>query len=326
MGEKITFLFSGQGSQYYRMGYELYNTLPMFRQNVDRLDSIYKDKTGRSLVSAIFDGGHSIASKFDNILYTHPALFVVQYSLAVCLANRGILPTRVLGASLGECVSLVVAGVLTPEDMLEVLIRQAVLFDRECVPGGMIAILRDPEFYRDNPEIFQGCDMAALNIKALFCVAADEKSLDATEAHLKFLNITHERLPVRQPFHSSILDDLRGRFLQTFEGVRFNQSSIEVISSMATNVPDPFDPEYMWNVIRSPILFYDTIKQLSWDEEMIYVDVGPSGTLANFVKYNLPKQGYDRLFTIMTPFGDDLANYNKLINELCQPVALEGVC
>ena len=51
---------------------------------------------------------------FDNLLHTHPALFMVQYSLAQTLLRRGMKPDVVLGYSLGEWVALAVSGALPP--------------------------------------------------------------------------------------------------------------------------------------------------------------------------------------------------------------------
>ena len=41
MHKPIVFMFSGQGSQYFHMGKALYQSLPTFRNSMDRLDNKY---------------------------------------------------------------------------------------------------------------------------------------------------------------------------------------------------------------------------------------------------------------------------------------------
>jgi len=65
-------------------------------------------------------------------------------------------------------------------------------------------------------------------------------------------------------------------------------------------------------VIRKPILFQQTVQALENRQVYVYLDLGPSGTLANFVKYNMTKQSQSKSFPILTPFGQSLPNLRKV--------------
>jgi bacillaene synthase trans-acting acyltransferase len=324
MNKKITFLFSGQGSQYHQMGRDLYKSLPKFRDRIHQMDDIYLAKTGRSLVKAIYGHDSGTEQKFDNVLYTHPALVAIQYSLASVLMSEGVMPDRLIGTSLGESVALAVGGVLTPAEMLAITIKQSIILDDESIRGGMIAILESPEFFANNPDIFLGCDLAAVNMQKLICIAGSTDSLKKTEAQLKNKKVIYEVLPVKQPFHSSVLESVREKFIECSSGLNFRKSRMEIVSSMTTGKIHDINNTYSWDVIRKPILFNETIEKISPDKDMIYIDIGPSGTLANLVKYNLPKNRYDKIFSIITPFGDSVSNYKKLINEFHQSTLFAG--
>jgi len=69
---------------------------------------------------------------------------------------------------------------------------------------------------------------------------------------------------------------------------------------------------YFWEVIRKPILFQQTVQALENRQVYVYLDLGPSGTLANFVKYNMTKQSQSKSFPILTPFGQSLPNLRKV--------------
>ena len=72
-------------------------------------------------------------------------------------------------------------------------------------------------------------------------------------------------------------------------------------------------PEFFWTVVRGSIRFRDTIATLERDGPFRYIDVGPSGTLANFVKYGLPAGSRSTAFPTLTPFGRDRKNLAALL-------------
>lgn len=325
MSSKITFLFSGQGSQYYQMGRELYMKLPVFKANVDLLDRVFKSRTGYSLIEVLYDTNMSPADRFDELRYSHPALFVIQYALAKSLIEDGVRPSRLIGLSLGECVSMAVGGVVSPEDMLDTLIKQANLIERECSDGGMIAVLKGVDYFYSHPDVFSGCELAAVNMPQLICISAKQAALDIAEKKLKDGNVVYERLPLRQPFHSAHLEPLRERFISIFSGLKFKESTTEIVSAMSATNNDNYNALHMWRVKRNPILFYQTMQGLIPDRDMTYVDVGPSGSLANFVKYSLPRDAYHSIFSIMSPMGRSVSNYETCINSLNPSMTFKGV-
>jgi hypothetical protein len=71
----------------------------------------------------------------------------------------------------------------------------------------------------------------------------------------------------------------------------------------------------MWNAVRKPIEFERTVAGLEKRGRLDYVDVGPAGTLATFLKYALPSTSASRIYSILSPFGMELKNYDRLISE-----------
>src|SRR5262249_47863490 len=77
---RLAFLFSGQASQYPRMGAELYSDQPVFRQEVDRCAEIVGNRLGRPLTDVLLCD-HSDSNLIDETAYTQPALFALQAGL-----------------------------------------------------------------------------------------------------------------------------------------------------------------------------------------------------------------------------------------------------
>jgi trans-AT polyketide synthase/acyltransferase/oxidoreductase domain-containing protein len=125
-------MFSGQGSQTYQMGRELYDNLPVFRAWMRRLDGVVERCLGWSLLDRLYDEGAERQMPFTCLLETHPALFMVRFSLAKAVEDAGIHADMVLGSSLGEWVALSLAGAMPPEELLVLIIEMAKLIERQC--------------------------------------------------------------------------------------------------------------------------------------------------------------------------------------------------
>jgi hypothetical protein len=66
--------------------------------------------------------------------------------------------------------------------------------------------------------------------------------------------------------------------------------------------------DYFWDAVRQPIRFRETTAQLERQGPRRYIDVGPAGTLATFLKYGLPATTRSTVHAILTPFGADRKN------------------
>ena len=100
----VVWMFSGQGSQYFQMGRALYDKNRTFRVWMDRLDNVAADFVGQSIVGLLYEPGQSKSQPFDQTLYTHPALFMVQYALAKTLLDLidPLCCIRFIGEGLGK--------------------------------------------------------------------------------------------------------------------------------------------------------------------------------------------------------------------------------
>jgi len=301
---KIAFLFSGQGSQYFQMGRDLYEQNLTFRTWMERMDRLAQQRLGTSVVAALY-GANGKAEPFDAIRLTHPAIFMVEFALAKTLIELGIEPDCTLGASLGTFAALAIAGNWSMEDALTSVLQQALLIESDCPKGGMIAVLDKPKLYEDSPFLQARSLIAGRNFAAHFVLALPEHNLPAVERFLSRAGVVHQAVPVQYPFHTPWIEPMRDRLIEASGIGRLRLSGMPMYCCANGGVLTEISAAYLWQVARKEIAFMRTIAAMEASGPFDYVDLSPSGTLSTFLKYLLPKEMSFRVLNVMAPFGRD---------------------
>lgn len=309
---KIVFMFSGQGSQYYQMGKELFENEKCFRSHMTRLDEIVLNINGISVLDEVFSKTVKKTDVFSNILYTHPAIFMVEYSLGKLLKDEGIEPDYLIGTSMGEFVSAALAGAMDLSDTLEILIKQAEAFRTYCHKGGMIAVLGNPEIYYNSNMLNQNCELVSVNYNSHFVISAGFEEIMIVEKYLKSKDIPYQILPVDFGFHSRSIDPAEEYYLKVLSSCSYKKAEIPMVSCLDGKIIRDFPYDYFWKVVRRPICFTEAINTLEGQGEYLYIDLGPSGTLTNFAKHNLSIESRSQCLSVITPFNNELKNLDNL--------------
>jgi len=305
-------MFSGQGSQYYQMGADLYEKDAAFRDAMDRCSAHVAPTLGLSLTDLIYQPRADRFEPFERLLHTHPALFSIQFAIAQSLLNRGMRPDMILGYSLGEWVAQAIAGVMQVETTLDLLLNQARKVEMELAPGAMLAIVDTPDLMDKHPDWFQGTCVAARNFDRHFVISGPTTSIDQAEQELKRNNVTIQRLPVSYAFHSPAIECLETDCVAALQATPCRQPSMRLLSSRGEEVTHLHPAETLWRAVREPIAFNKIMSLLEANALPTYIDCGPSGSLANFAKYNLPRDAHHRCISIVTPYGRNLEKLSAL--------------
>ncbi|WP_209022161.1 ACP S-malonyltransferase [Pseudomonas fluorescens] len=313
----IVFMFSGQGSQYRHMGRVLYERHAGFARHMQALDDVVRQTGGYSVLERLY-ADQPQATALDDILVTHPAIFMVEYALAQTLIEHGVYPDHVLGSSLGEVAAAAVSGALDVEQAMSFVVRQARLFHEHCPAGGMTVMLADVALFEQLQADGIDVELAAINCPEHLVISGAVPALAAAEAQLARLNVVFQRLDVNRPFHSSHMDPLRDAFLQTSQALPLRRPRMGYVSSTFGGPIDQFPPNYLWHVVRSRLQLAPAIHYLERLGAHEYLDVGPSGSMANFAKRCRDADSTSTDTLILSPFDTSARSFERRITSSAQ--------
>jgi len=314
---QIVFMFSGQGSQYYQMGRELYDNNALFRKHMDECNSEYQYRFDQSLIDNLY-GDKAKSVEFDDITYSHPALFSVGYSLAQLLIDEGVTPTAVLGHSMGEYIAGVISGAMSFNDGLDLVIRQVELLTQYPANGGLLSILESEDLFYRRPDLFSNVELGGVNFSNNFFVSGKRHEIRDIHRQLGKENVTSVILPVKYAFHSSGIEAIKKEYIEYASRVNFNNAKIPIYSSVYASTLKEISEldyaEYLWDVVRNKVNFEKLVSMSLPIADTLYVDLSASSIFTTFFKYGFPNT-YSHTFAI-NPFGKNSVSMDKLRQEI----------
>lgn len=284
----VVFLFSGQGAQYVNMGKGLYQTEPVFKENIDRCAEYLVPLLGIDLREIIYPADEKDAidntEKLKETWLTQPALFIIEYSLAQLWMAWGIEPLGMIGHSIGEFAAACISGCMSLEDALKlVAVRGRLMQGTE--KGAMLSVgMKESDItavLNGNPE-FEALSLAAVNSPENCVVSGETAAIEKLEAFFAGGNVFHRRLWTSHAFHSRMMEPILNEFGETVSRIKLSSPKIPFISGVTgTWIRDEEarDLRYWQEQLRKPVRFSDGIAELLKDPNRILLEVGPGNSL-----------------------------------------------
>lgn len=311
----VVFMLSGLGDHYENMARGLYEIEPIFREHMDKCFDILKTQCSLDLMPVMypekaeeeqslseekpsasahqidlrkllgFSGGKDdgALSKINQPEYTHPAVFVLEYSLAKMWIALGVEPHSMIGHSLGEYAAACLSGVFSLEDALCLVVKRARLI-QDLPRGLMLAIPASED--KIHSKLKQGLSIAAVNSESLCVVSGKEKAVNELEKELRQNEIVFKRLATTHAFHSVMMEAVKKELLNQLDRIRFHQPKIPYISNVTgTWVKDSeaMSPQYWFNHTIGTVRFSAGIGELLKSGDKIFLEIGPGQSLSSFV-------------------------------------------
>jgi acyl transferase domain-containing protein len=281
----VSMLFSGGGAGHAGMGRELHESEPAYRKAIDRVCAIARDRSllDYDLRRLLTDPHSPDAAHIERPTRGLPALFATQYACAQLWESFGVLPTAVIGHSVGEYAAACVAGVLSVEDALTVVVRRAQLFET-LPPGSMLSVLAPEDEVR--ALLPPAVTVAAVNAPGLTVVAGPVADVTELENMLLARGIESQRVPIDVAAHSPMLQPILADFRQALAKLRFRPPQVRIASNLTGEWLTPAqatDPGYWLRQLREPVRFAEGFALVA-QEANVHVEAGPGTVLSSLVR------------------------------------------
>ena len=287
------FLFPGQGCQKEGMGKDLYAFSLKARELFDRAD----DFLGWKITDVMFQGTEVELMETRN---TQPSVFI--YEVALAMAQDEIVPDVVAGHSLGEFAALVIAGAISLEDGLKLVLNRALIgqkaYETAPVKTGMGAVIGLPDEYvaKRIKEIWEETGEAIYfanhNGPGQVVITGTKKGIRlACKAFMAEGARKAVPLAIGGSFHSPFMNEAKKELGAIINEVEFKTPRIPVYQCVDAK-PHINPDELRANLVEhitSSVLWTDMVNNMDSDGVTEYYEVGTDDTLQKIVNRMKPQ-------------------------------------
>lgn len=275
---KIAFVFSGQGGQYSGMGESLAQVCQAARRVFDISDSI---RPGTS--EQCFRATEEQLRLTEN---TQPCIYTVDLAAAEALRAAGVKADMLGGFSLGELAALTYSGAVGPVEGFEMVCRRGMLMQAagEENPGVMAAILKlDRETVEKLAEGYENVYPVNYNCPGQIVVSGKAEEIESFKQAVKGAGGRAMQLKVGGSFHSPFMSQAAEGFAEILASTEIGEPDC-VIYSNYTGKPYKGDfKQLLYQQIKSPVLWQDTIEDMIISGADTFIEVGPGKTLCGLI-------------------------------------------
>ncbi|MBD2607323.1 SDR family NAD(P)-dependent oxidoreductase [Scytonema hofmannii FACHB-248] len=329
----VAFMFSGLGTHYVDMAFELYQTQPTFRACVDQCCELLKPQLGLDLRDVLYPNKNSengskqklntqstgldlrkmlgrgeepadvetlrATSLLNQTVLTQPAIFVIEYALAQLWISWGIRPAAMIGYSIGEYVAATLAEVLSVEDALTLVAKRAQMI-QELPEGAMLAIgLSEKEI---QPFLSEKISLSAINGSSLCVIAGATDAIASVERRLSEKGLVGKRLQSSHAFHSVMMEAITPAFGDLVKTFSLKPPKIPYLSNVTgtwITAEQATDPSYWVKHLCQAVRFASGVQQLWQKDNPILLEVGSGQALISFASQCI--ESNDRAKSVMLP-------------------------
>jgi phthiocerol/phenolphthiocerol synthesis type-I polyketide synthase D len=266
-GPGTVFVYSGQGSQWPKMGQELLAEEPAFAAAVAELEPVFVEQVGFSL-RQVLDAGEPVVG-IDRI---QPVLVGMQLALTALWRSYGVEPDAVIGHSMGEVTAAVVAGAL---------------MSRLSGQGAMALLELSAAVAEDLIASYPDVTLAVYASPQQSVIAGPPDQVDAVIAVVDAEGRLARRIEVDVASHHPTVDPILPELNSTLEDLAPMTPKISLISTTGHTGAEPtFDAGYWVANLRNPVRFSQAVATAG-AEHSTFIEISPHPLLTHAITESL---------------------------------------
>ncbi|HEY2646487.1 MAG TPA: type I polyketide synthase, partial [Candidatus Acidoferrales bacterium] len=316
-GEAVAFVFSGQGSQWPRMGAALFEQEHIFRAAIEECHELVREFAGWSLIDHLMSPEET--SKLQNTQYAQPAILAVEVALARLWMSWGVAPLVIIGHSAGEIAAAHISGILDLREAVRIVVLRGRLMESATGFGKMATIHLPASSVAERiKSLDDEVSIAAINSPKSTVIAGSPAAVERLTAEWLGKGVGCRMLPVDYAFHSAQMQPYSEELVKELGKVAVGHQKIPIVSTVrGTKMVDGdgFDAAYWGQNIRRPVLFANAVQVALELGAKTFLEIGPHPVLLSSVgecsangaqaENLLPslRRGHDELSTMLSSLG-----------------------
>ncbi|BBX62936.1 polyketide synthase [Mycobacterium saskatchewanense] len=278
-------VFSGQGSQWSKMGAELLATEPVFAATISAIEPVIAEESGFSVTEAM-----TAPETVTGIDRVQPTIFAMQVALAETMKSYGVRPGAVIGHSLGESAAAVVAGALSLEDGLRVICRRSRLMKRISGSGAMASVELPGQQVLSELSI-RGVSDVVLSVVASptsTVVGGDTQTIRDLVAAWQEQDVMAREVAVDVASHSPQVDPILDELVEALADLQPRTPEVPYYSATLWNPKErpEFDADYWAENLRYTVRFAAAVQAALKDGFRVFGELAPHPLLTHAVEQN----------------------------------------
>ena len=280
--EKIVYVFSGQGPQWWAMAQGLMKEEELCKKVIEECSQELSKYTEWNLIEEL--NKEAEESRIEQTEIGQAAIFAVQVAIAKLLESWGVKASAVVGHSVGEIAAAHISGVLSLEDAIKVVHHRGKLMQRKTGQGKTAALgvsLSQAE------QMLEGygkqLSIAAHNSPTSVTVSGDSDILSQLLQDWQSQGIYCKMLKVDYAFHSPQMTSLQAELIASLSDIKPLNPSIPICSTVTAEFYAKFDNHYWASNIRATVLFAQAIEQLVKLDNHIFIEISPHPVLSLYL-------------------------------------------
>ncbi|KFY27180.1 hypothetical protein V493_03667 [Pseudogymnoascus sp. VKM F-4281 (FW-2241)] len=305
---RLTFVFTGQGAQWYAMGRELLRTQSSFASSMQKSNQILLD-LGASW--SLFEelSRDQDDSRINESEIAQPASTALQIALVDLLESLSIQPSSVIGHSSGEIAAAYAAGVLSHAAALKASFHRSKVSQLAkqimTTRGGMLVTSLEETETRDYIDRVgkERLSLACVNSPGSTTISGDRDAIEELKTLLEGKSIMAKVLAVDVAYHSHHMRAVAEHYLESLQGLEPSEprDNIQFFSSVTgERKTSDFGGEYWVQNLVSTVRFSDALLSCCKETQpsagsravsRVLLEIGPHSALAAPSKQTLTSEG-----------------------------------
>ncbi len=308
---RIAFVFSGHGGQWHGMGRALLAYCPPFRAAVDACDRALRLLCPWSVAERWSHSGVESVAATQNLEWEQVSLCVFQIGLAEAWKALGVAPDAVVGHSMGEVAAACVAGALTVDDAMRVIVLRSRLLQQalETAPegSGMAAVRLSSSEAEEYLRAYDGRLTVAVNNSPTYTVISGANTLlQELLQTLKKKRVGGRLMNVPGAAHTPELEPTRHQLEQLLGGLQPRATGTAFYSTVTGEREEgtTLTAAYWGRNVRQTVQFAPTVQRLAESGHRFYVEIGPHPLLTTAVTQCLAEAPWEPVIVPSMLQGD----------------------